>query len=231
MEPVVLNCLLAGLLVAAGVGVVGDSSSSSTSWQEACPKECKCKWVSGKRTAECQGGNLDTFPKFNQPDKIQVLHMTDNPLGSLPEKVFFNLGMINLQKVYLTNCSIGHIHATAFNSLIILIELDLSHNAIRTLELGTFDGNIRIRKLWLGHNPIRTLHSYSFPVIPHLKTVDLSNGLLTKLGRSTFVQLEYLEVLHLNDNKFRRLDKRIFQPMKGLKSLTLEGNPWQCDCR
>lgn len=81
---------------------------------------------------------------------------------------FFPRGLINLQKVYLRNCSIGSLNSTAFEGLFILIEVDLSHNEIRSLSPGTFHGNVRIRKLWLGHNPLRSLHGYTFPSIPHL---------------------------------------------------------------
>ena len=45
--------------------------------------------------------------------------------------------------MYLSNCSIAHVDATAFEGLVILIELDLTHNRVRTLVPGTFEGNIR----------------------------------------------------------------------------------------
>ena len=57
--------------------------------------------------------------------------MSGNPLGSLDERAFRAAGMINLQKVYLSNCSIAHVDATAFEGLVILIELDLTHNRLR----------------------------------------------------------------------------------------------------
>ena len=100
---------------------------------------------------------------------MQVLHVEGNPLGHLPDQVFRRKGLINLQKAYLRNCSLSKVSATAFEGLVILIELDLTHNGLRTLAPGTFEGNIRIRKLWLGHNPIRSLAGFAFPRIPHLR--------------------------------------------------------------
>lgn len=70
--------------------------------------------------------------------------------------------MINLQKVYLNNCSLSSIHPTSFQSLVLMIELDLSSNNIKSLLPGTFRGNIRIRKLWLQNNPIKTLQDFRF---------------------------------------------------------------------
>ena len=62
---------------------------------------------------------------------LQVLRMSGNPLLSLPERAFRAAGLINLQKAYLGNCSLARIDATAFEGLVILIELDLTHNHLR----------------------------------------------------------------------------------------------------
>ena len=41
-------------------------------WTTGCPRGCRCKWVSGKRTAECQDAGMDRLPDFGRADKIQV---------------------------------------------------------------------------------------------------------------------------------------------------------------
>jgi len=216
-------------LVAVLVGVT--KCDGEEDWSR-CPLECKCKWISGKRTAECQRSGLGGLPEFPKADRIQVLHLNDNPLGQLGDLAFVSSGLINLQKIFMSNCSLDSLHPGAFTGLEILIELDLSGNRLRTLHPGTFDGNIRLRKLWVTSNPLRSLHAFQFPPLPHLRTLDLSQGRLSRLGRQTFAKLEHLELLFLNNNRFRRLDKRTFVPMSdSLKSLTLEGNPWHCDCK
>ena len=88
-------------------------------------------------------------------DKIQVIHMDNNPLAQLTDMAFASVNLINLQKVYMANCSLNNVHPGAFTSLVILIELDMSGNELRTLHPGTFNGNIRLRKLWLTSNPLR----------------------------------------------------------------------------
>ena len=65
------------------------------------------------------------------PSMLQVLRMSGNPLVSLPERAFRAAGLINLQKAYLGNCSLARVDATAFEGLVILIELDLTHNHLR----------------------------------------------------------------------------------------------------
>ena len=66
---------------------------------------------------------------------LQVLRMSGNPLSSLAERAFRAAGLINLQKAYLGNCSLARIDATAFEGLVILIELDLTHNHLRNKNL------------------------------------------------------------------------------------------------
>jgi len=206
------------------------TNSENEDWS-ICPHSCKCTWTGGKRTAECQDSSIRDLPQFSHPDKIQVLHLEKNPIKTLSDKIFMSRDMINLQKVYLQNCSLEAIHQNAFQSLVLMIELDLSNNNIKTLLQGTFEGNIRIRKLWLQNNPLKSLHEFSFPSIPHLKSLDLSNTLLKRLGRETFLKIVNLEVLSLKDNHFHRIDHNVFHHLEHLKSLKLENNPWHCDCR
>ena len=83
--PTPMSSLLLLLLLAGGIGGEADpssypiSSSSSSSdeggvedWTAGCPSVCRCKWVSGKRTAECQDRGLTRLPDFGKPDRIQV---------------------------------------------------------------------------------------------------------------------------------------------------------------
>ena len=111
------------------VGVSGEGED----WSK-CPRECRCKWISGKRTAECQNHRLNSLPIFPMADKIQVLHMNGNPLLMLPDKAFVKAGLINVQKVYLSNCSLTELHPGTFSELVILIELDLSNNELKSLH-------------------------------------------------------------------------------------------------
>ena len=49
----------------------GDLDSDSSDWSQ-CPRSCKCKWASGKRTADCEAGGLISLPLFPRPDLIQA---------------------------------------------------------------------------------------------------------------------------------------------------------------
>ena len=64
--------------------------------------------------------------------------MDNNPLKTLPPRAFHLTGLINVQKVFLKNCSLNDLDPTALAGLVILIELDLSENNIKELKQGTF---------------------------------------------------------------------------------------------
>ena len=115
----------------------GPTDLEGGDWSQ-CPPACKCKWASGKRTADCESAGLESLPLFPRPDLIQVLVMDHNPLKTLPPKAFHLTGLINVQKVYMKNCSLHDLDPTALGGLVILIELDLSDNHIKELKQGTF---------------------------------------------------------------------------------------------
>ncbi len=217
--------------VEAAGGGGGGSTVSEVDWSQ-CPRMCKCKWTSGKRTADCSSAEYNSLPMFPRPDLIQVLIMDNNPVRTLPPRAFQLTGLINVQKVFMRNCSLNDLHPSALGDLVILIELDLSDNNLYELKPNTFVGNVRLRKLRLAHNQIRSLEHFSFPTMGHLRLLDLSYNRLARVSKNTFSHLGgNLEVLHLDNNNFKRLDVRPFLGQTSLKSLTLQGNPWQCDCK
>ena len=70
--------------------------------------------------------------------------MSHNNLGALPERIFQSLAMINLQKVYLSNCSLRTVDKSSFNSLVLMIELDLSNNKVN--DFNCFFLNISVNQ-------------------------------------------------------------------------------------
>ena len=78
------------------------------------------------------------------PEKVdietQVLDLSGNNLQILPREVFSRRGLLNLQKLYLSNCKIGQIDPTAFRGLTNLVELNLSGNLLTSVPTATFSG-------------------------------------------------------------------------------------------
>ncbi len=84
------------------------------------------------------------------PDQIdmetQVLDLSGNNLQILPREVFARHGLLNLQKLHLSDCKIGQIDPTAFRGLTNLVELNLAGNLLTTIPTVTFAGQ-KITKL------------------------------------------------------------------------------------
>ena len=91
----------------------------------------------GKQYVECRSQG-----QISIPDKIaaetQVLDLTGNNLQILPSEVFQRSGLVNLQRLYLSNCNIGQIDPSAFRGLTNLVELDLSANLLTSVPTATF---------------------------------------------------------------------------------------------
>ena len=94
---------------------------------------------------------------------LQVLDLGGNNLQILPREVFSRHGLLNLQKLKLSNCKIGQIDPTAFRGRLLfrmsfifemikclicsgltnLVELDLSSNKLASVPTPTFSGKIQ----------------------------------------------------------------------------------------
>ncbi len=62
---------------------------------------------------------------------------------AIPLQVFARHGLVNLQKLYLSNCSIGQIDPTAFRGLTNLVELNLARNLLTSVPTATFAGKFK----------------------------------------------------------------------------------------
>lgn len=209
--------------------LVSADAIAAPDWTDHCPSTCKCKWISGKKTAICREAGLTTVPNSLNSD-IQVLDINGNPIPVLSKDIFRSVGLLNLQKIYLRGCGIKEINPTAFRDLTILIEVDLSSNSLSFIDTKTFMGNNRLRVLDMSGNPLNELREEQFPPLPHLRTLEMKSCRLKHVHKRAFVNLAALETLNLSNNKLKYLTEAVFAPLIHIKSLSLDGNPWLCDC-
>ena len=199
-------------------------------WTATCTAGCVCKWADGKKVAECINAGYTTVPEHLSPE-IQVLDLKGNRLDVLVDHAFSSVGLINLQRIHLRNCSLRQVDKRAFADLSIMIEVDLSMNSLQRVHPDTFATNERLRFLSLSHNPLEKLEAHQFPALPHLKLLELVDCGLELVDKKAFMHLSALETLRLSENRFRTLKPEVFSPLMKLKSLDLHDNPWNCDCR
>ncbi|CAG9571594.1 unnamed protein product [Danaus chrysippus] len=192
---------------------------------------CRCKWSSGKKTATCASSDLRRPPSLSSD--IQVLDLHDNPLRNLPQEVFSNIGLLNLQRINLRATKLRSIHADAFLELRILIEVDLADNDLAILPRNIFRGNERLRQVILSNNPLTVLFTDQFPPLPHLRMLMLDGCRIRQIQINALRNLKSLETIDLRRNQLTFLQLATFQPVSlpALKTMFLSGNPWRCDCR
>lgn len=201
---------------------------AASDWTD-CQSPCICKWSSGKKTALCRNAGFTQIPE-SLDSEMQVLNLSGNSISKLGKDAFKNVGLLNLQRIYMRSSKLREVHRDAFRDLIILVEVDLSDNEITNLQPNTFYGNERLRILYLSGNPLRRLGQAQFPKLPHLKTLELEACQLESVHRNSFIYLVALESLNLKSNKLHNLSETAFMNFAHLKSLALDGNPWTCDC-
>ncbi|KAK9508172.1 hypothetical protein O3M35_007894 [Rhynocoris fuscipes] len=195
----------------------------------ACPTSCICKWKGGKQTVECINKSLITLPS-GIDHGTQVLDFAGNNLDRLLRSRFERMGLINLQKIYLSRCRIKHIEESAFKGLTNLVELDLSDNSITSVPTETFHDYPSLMRLALNGNPIRVIKANSFYKLPFLTNLELSKCDTEVIEDNAFEGLTSLEWLKLDNNKLRFIIGNNILPTN-LHGIDLHHNPWQCDCK
>ncbi|XP_008556172.1 slit homolog 2 protein-like [Microplitis demolitor] len=203
-------------------------SKSQDLWS--CGPPCKCKWVSGKKSADCTAQNYTHVPNYLSSE-IQNLDLTFNPINHLEKDAFSLVGLANLQKLVMRNCGLRTINTGAFNRLELLVELDLTDNNITSLTPGTFLEAQNLRVIFLNHNSLQSLDNGLFHDLKHLRRLEISHNRLERISDRAFDSLSKLEALTLNDNNLTSVQLVSFENLTKLYSLELRNNQWNCDCQ
>lgn len=72
-----------------------------------CPEACACMWKGGKQTVECVNASLSAIPSMD--GDTQVLDLRHNHLSALRTDIFLTLNLPNLQKIYMSGCSVSSV--------------------------------------------------------------------------------------------------------------------------
>lgn len=204
-------------------------SMTVTDFTTECQRPCDCRWQSGNKAAICANSSLKVVPA-NLSSDIQILDLSNNNLIQLQQEAFKRVGLSNLKKLFLRDCSLESVHKSAFVTLAIMIELDLSKNRIRYLHPDTFRGTEKLRLINLNHNLIDKLEDGLFRNLKYLQKVEVSNNRIVRIGTKAFVNLPQLKILRIDGNNLSHMKPETLMALRNLSGLDLHNNPWRCDC-
>lgn len=190
---------------------------------------CHCKWFSSMKNADCKNTSLVSVPR-EMSNELQVIDLSHNVIPELRRNEFIDANLLNLHKIFLRNCTLQEIHRDAFKELHLLIELDLSNNLLKVLEVGLFTDLIRLRLFTAAYNEIEQLEDRLFENMTFLAKIYMQHNRLQSVGLRTFVNVTTLKEIDLQSNRLSVLKEDTFRDLSSLNGLTLFDNPWNCTC-
>lgn len=109
-----------------------------------------------------------------------------------------------------------------------LVDLDLSHNKLHTLDRKIFEHTPNLTKLNLSYNNLKVLNDptiMALSSVTGLQELDLSHTAIKSVSMSIFKSLVNLRILNLAGNELARVPEMLQLVGKSLISLNLAQNP------
>ncbi|OXA57588.1 Leucine-rich repeat-containing protein 4B [Folsomia candida] len=198
---------------------------------EECPVVCECKWKSGKESVICANAKtkLTAIPSGLEPG-TQLLDLSRNNIQILQSKVFQTRNLLNLQKIFLSECNLKTLEKNVFYKLNNLVELNLSSNKLEAIPTHTFEQIPEIRELKMNSNPVTRISNNAFSTLTRLVRLELSRCRIRFVDSYAFRGLISLEWLKLDNNRLLTIQAVSFSFLRNLQTLNLSDNPWNCTC-
>lgn len=151
-------------------------------------------------------------------DNLFILELQKNRLTQL-NFTSKSLNVLNISYNLLTELNSNEFHKR-FKSL---SALDISHNSIEDIVLGTRHKTLTVKYLFLNNNKLKKLKSGNFENYVDLGVLDLSNNPLEVIEDGAFFGVKGLEYLILYNCTLKKLSPGMFSGM-GVKIIDLTGS-------
>ncbi|XP_059220181.1 leucine-rich repeat-containing protein let-4 isoform X2 [Stomoxys calcitrans] len=195
--------------------------SAQCPWQRELPDlqtSCICSYNLGRElSVQCDQvpfpNLLEALNKFVKNKPIDLLYINNSTVGDLPDNIFANLSLHNVQ---LSSCKISQISDGAFHGQEeVLKNLNLQDNLLAEVPTSALRILKILNLLDLSKNRLSTIADEAFKGLSRLSTLKLNDNNVT-LAVGAFRGLESsLKNLNLKGTRQRRVPESI----RGLKSL------------
>ncbi|KAJ7329822.1 hypothetical protein JRQ81_015996 [Phrynocephalus forsythii] len=143
------------------------------------------------RTLTLNGASLITeFPDLTGTTSLESLTLTGAQITSLPDTVCDQLPSLQILDLSYNQLK----DLPRFTSCEKLQKIDLHHNEICEIQMGTFQQLVALRSLDLAWNKISVIHANAFSSVPSLNKLDLSSNLLSSFPITGLYGLTHLKL-------------------------------------
>lgn len=148
---------------------------------------------------------------FDNMARLEIIDLSYNEIQNINSEWFKNTNKIT--HLILAYNGIKALNANVFQNLkhittlpkLALLNIDLEHNKIKTIDPKAFNGLVELKNLHLNNNDIESL------------------------DENTFSTLNHLGAIHLEFNKFECISGK-FDFLGKFSRIYLSNNPWNCTC-
>ena len=162
---------------------------------------------------------------FHGSNSIYSISMINNDLTVFPDQV---KNISRLTRLDLSHNALETINLDDVQANLSLIELNLSYNRFRAVPVAV-NKLANLRDLSLSYNRISALEDFDFNLLKNLGRIDLSNNKLLSISRASFQHNPLLRVIDLSNTDIDTVPEAVLS-LQHLHQLFLYGNPMNCSC-
>lgn len=190
-----------------------------------CPTNCRCYGTPRLGiNCNCSWATLQTIPQEGVDSNTTKLIASHNKLTSLKNISFRAFHQQPLAVITLDYNSISEVDSSAFNGLVFLKQLSMSHNMIIRLPPVTFADAIQLQQIQISDNNLTHVHPELLMKNRYLQLFDVGNNRIKTLPSDLFKYNNNLLEVHVNGNELRFLSSQQFQHNPKLRVVHLENN-------
>ncbi|XP_011503472.1 PREDICTED: chaoptin [Ceratosolen solmsi marchali] len=158
---------------------------------------------------------------FNKLQYVEHIDISENQVTIVEKSAFKDLYSTTMN---LSFNAIQTIENHAFENCVNIIILDLSHNKLQNISKMAFDSATYATMLQLSYNYLTALNQIPLQNMTGLKILNVSHNYIQTIPRQTFPKLYELHTIDLSYNNISDIYNTIFQTLFNLRMLNLSHN-------